>query len=303
VIFALLIACGEDAAPDPEAPLAPTPYLVEEEALPPPALDATALEDALQTALDAAWSLEASPILRAYAEVSAYAEPGCPDLYDNEGNVYWYDQCTTSGGARFDGYGFTVLYDGYVGEDGYVYEGAVFSGVGRVVDPEGHTFTAGGTAYAIVARNTGIARWQSVIQGSFGWDGPAARGTWMEDTLEPDLSLLAAGADASDSGRAVALDGSVGGFEGEVSAVLFDNLLLYTSAWGSTCPTEPGGSVSLRAREGGWYDVLFDGPAEFGGTSEASRCDGCGEAWFRGERVGEVCVDMTRLLDWTEAPW
>ncbi len=303
MLFALLIACGDDAAPEATPPLEPTPYLVEEEALPLPTLDATALEDALQTALDAAWALHATPILQAYTEVAAFAEPGCPDLYDNAGNVYWYDQCTTSAGARFEGYGFTVRYDGYVGEDGYVYEGGGFYGVGRVVDPEGHVFSAGGTAYAIVATNEGIRRWQSVIQGSFGWDGPAARGTWMEESLEPDLSLLAAGADANASGRAVALDGSVGGFEGEVGAVLFDNVLLYTSAWGSTCATEPGGTVSLRSGEGGWYDVLFDGPAEFGGTSDASRCDGCGEAWFRGERVGEVCVDMTRLLAWEESPW
>lgn len=303
MLLTLLLACAEEAAVETGEALAPAPYLVEEEAPPAPVLDEIQLEDALRDALEVAVSLNASPVLAGYGVAMEAAEPGCPDYYTTDGNTYWFDQCSTAEGARFDGYGFHVVYDAYDGGDGNIYDGEAFYGVAQVTDVSGRTFTAGGSVYSLVGVNEGTTTWQSVVQGSFSWDGPEAEGTWLDGELQPDLTMYAVGANANEQGRAIALDGGIGGFTGDVSAVVFDSLLLYTAAWGSTCATEPGGMVSIRDSEGGWTDVLFDGPAEWGATSDPSQCDGCGTAWYRGEPIGSVCVDMTTLLRWDGAPW
>jgi hypothetical protein len=303
MLLLLSLACQSDTLPDTAVPFEPTPYLVEEEAPPVPTLDAGTLEASVSDALAVAWTLQADPILVGYQTVMAHAEPGCPDYYSNEGNVYWYDQCTTSDGTRFDGYGFAQVYEAYAAEDGNVYDGFGLYGVSRVTTPDGRRFVSGGSATSLRAANADTTSWQSVIQGTFAWDGADAAGSWMDGELAPDLTLVAVGANANVLGRAVAIEGSVGGLDGPVNAVLFDGFLIYTAAWGSACAIEPGGVVSLRGEDGGWYDVLFDGPAEWGGTADAAACDGCGEAWFRGERVGSVCLDATALLRWEEAPW
>ena len=303
MLVLLSLACSSEAPADSGAPAEPTPYLVDEEAPPAPALDAATLEGAIAEALAQAWTLRADPILLGYEAAMAHAEPGCPDYYSNDGNVYWYDQCTTSDGTRFDGYGFAQIYEGYDAGDGNLYDGFGLYGVARVTTPEGHRFVSGGSAYSLRTANADTTTWQSVIQGTFSWDGAEASDSWKVGDLTPDLTLVAVGANANALGRAVAIQGSVGGLEGPVNAVLFDGFLIYTAAWGSACAIEPGGGVSLRGEDGGWYDVLFDGPAEWGGSADAAACDGCGDAWFRGEPIGTVCMDATTLLRWEDSPW
>jgi hypothetical protein len=99
------------------------------------------------------------------------------------------------------------------------------------------------------------------------------------------------------------VDGGVSGFDGEIGAVVFDAVLLVDAGWGGACPSEPGGVISVRDVQGGWYDILLDGPAEWGGTSDPDLCDGCGEAFYRGESIGSVCADFPALLGWEGTPW
>ena len=63
------------------------------------------------------------------------------------------------------------------------------------------------------------------------------------------------------------------------------------------------GNQQARDNAGQWYDVLFDGPLEYGEQVDPDLCDGCGQVWYRGEPLGEACVDFSHLLDWSGRPW
>lgn len=296
----LLTGCPAEDAESPAGTSDPVPYVYEEEDPPVADLSAADLEGSIEAAIDLALSLNATPVFPAYAVAMAAAETGCPSYYESEGNVYWYDQCTTSAGASFAGYSFYQLYDQYDAGDGAVYDGEAVYGVAQVRTADGHTFEAGGSAYALVATAETYTYHASVIAGSFAWDGPEAAGTWLGDGVAPDVTLVAY---VTEYGDLVQIDGGLSGMGGQLDTVVFDMLTLYEAGLGSTCPTEPGGVVSVRDSAGNWYDVVFDGPTEYGGASDPDLCDGCGAAYFRGEPLGEVCVDFTTLLDWEVSPW
>ena len=101
----------------------------------------------------------------------------------------------------------------------------------------------------------------------------------------------------------VEVDGGLSGLGGDLDTVVFDAVTIFDESLGSTCPTEPGGVVSVRDVSGDWYDVVFDGPTEYGDESDPDLCDGCGAAYYRGEYLGQVCSDFTGMLDWEGTPW
>lgn len=310
-IVGVLGGCGGEPAVEAAdtAADAHVPYVFDEEAPPAPALAPEELEAAVEEAVARAFTLNASPVFPAYAAAMAGAEAGCPDWYEADGNVYWYDQCTASTGARFEGYSFYQVYADTPSGDGGFLDGEAVYGVAQVTTADGHTFEAGGSAYAysvdyydadgVTVAYSAIA---SAVAGAFLWDGPEADGTWLGSAISPDLSMYALIAPAYDA-RGAWLDGGLSGLGGAVDTVVFEDLFLYDAVLGSTCPTEPGGLVSVRDGNGDWYDVLFDGPAEYGATSDVALCDGCGVAFFRGEEVGTVCADFGPLLAWEASPW
>ncbi|MFN7145156.1 MAG: hypothetical protein ACK4YP_15370, partial [Myxococcota bacterium] len=239
-------------------------------------------------------------VFPAYDAVMVGAEESCPAYYDYNGSQYWYDQCTSSAGTKFSGYSFYQLYDNYDAGDGAVYNGEALYGVAEIVTPDGHSFSAGGTAYNLVATGAGYTYYSSVLTGSFAYDGPEAAGTWLGSGISPDLTLVGY---ATEAGNYMNIDGGLSGMGGQLDTVVFDTVVIFDGALGSACPTEPGGVISVRDDVGYWYDVVFDGPADYGEAAEARLCDGCGAAYFRGEPLGDVCVDFSALLDWEVAPW
>lgn len=302
----LAAGCGP-VGPDVEdpQPAAPAPYIFEEDAPPVAELDAAELEVAIESAVALALTLNAGPVFPAYDAAMAGAEEACPAYYSAEGSRYWYDSCTASSGAIYSGYSFYQLYDDFDAGDGSLYDGQAVYGVAQIVTPDGYTYEAGGSAQNLVASGLGYTYFSSVIAGSFSWNGPEAAGTWLETGVSPDITML--GYTAPGYGNYMLLDGGLSGLGGLdaslLDTVVFDSVLLFSAALGSSCPTEPGGVVSVRDDSGNWYDVVFDGPTESGEVSDPDLCDGCGSAWFRGEPLGEVCADFSRLLDWEVSPW
>ena len=307
-MFALLLACQPTAEPTTVEKEQPLPYIYEEEPLPSPAVDADMVAAAANAGLVRALELGAAPVFPAYKAAMAAADSGCPNYYDYNGSLYWYDNCMAEGGGSFSGYSFYQLYDHMDDGAGSVYNGEGLSGVSQVVTADGHRFEAGGSAYyyridhaAQSPDDATYSTWISVVQGAFGYDGTEAAGTWLTEGVAPDLTYYAAYVPALE-GRTAVVDGSVGGLSGDISYLVFDNLTLWSPEI-STCPQEPGGGFSVRGSDGYWYDVTFDGATDWGQQVAAADCDGCGRLWFEGEELGTVCVDFSSALGWGDAPW
>lgn len=297
----LLIGCpAEPTPPVEEDTYEPAPYIYDEEESPVPTLTAADLEAAIDTSLVQVLTLNAAPVFPAYAEAMTGAQGDCPSYYEADGNVYWYDQCTSDLGASFNGYNFYYLYDNFDAGDGSVYNGEAISGVAEITTADGKTFVSGGSAYNLVITGDGYTSYYSVIAGSFAWDGDDAAGTWLGEGLAPDITISAYS--VPDWGALITVDGGVSGTGGELDSIVFDSVTMMTENV-NTCSTEPGGVVSLRDSDGNWYDVVFDGPILYDDVIDPAVCDGCGEAWYRGEPMGTVCADFNALVDWEVSPW
>jgi hypothetical protein len=301
LLASLLAGCAPDPAPSTEdtAP-DPAPYIFDEADPPVATLEPSDLEGTIDAAVALVLTLNAAPIFPVYSQIMATSEANCPNYYDYEGSQYWYDQCDTNSGTSFSGYSFYQLYDNYDAGDGSIYNGESLYGVARIDTADGYTFEAGGSAYNLVVTADTYTYYASTIAGAFAWNGTGAEGTWLATGVSPDLSLVAY--IANGYGSMTQVDGGLSGLGAPLDTVVFDTLTLMSDGL-TTCPTEPGGVVSVRDDEGSWYDVVFDGPSEYGDEVDAAACDGCGAAYFRGEYLGQVCADFSALLDWETTPW
>jgi hypothetical protein len=307
-MFALLLACTVADTPASVEKEKPLPYIYAEETEVTPSVDVAAVEEAAAAGIIRALQLRAPPVFPAYKAAMAASDAQCPNYYDYNGSVYWYDNCQSEGGSEFAGYSFYTLYDHVDDGAGSFYTGEALSGVSAVETPEGHHFEAGGNAvyyrvdHAAQSKDdTDYSYWISSVQGSFSYDGPEAEGSWLAEDVAPDLTYSAAYLPSQD-GRYAVIDGSVGGLEGDISYLVFDGLTVWSPEI-STCPEEPGGGFSVRGADGYWYDVTFDGATDWGQKVAPADCDGCGRLWFEGEELGTVCADFSTALAWGDSPW
>lgn len=308
----LFLACAgsRTAAPDTGQVQVPPAYDVADytdDQRPSASFDQEAVESSLQAAIDEALGAAAQPVLDGYGEAMAWSEDDCPSLYEVDGNLFWYDQCTTTAGASFSGYGFYYVYEGvdYLG-DGTPFDGAVVYGLGEIDSPDGTRIEVGGSAGALVGTSSdGVTLYISSVQGSFDWDSPEAAETWMGEGLRPSLSTYAAVVLAYDV-HYVSLDGGLDGLtdaRGEavpLPTATLDSVVLADEVVGFGCDQEPAGTISLRSPDGAWFSVTFDVADDYSLTGV---CDGCGEVSYDGAVVGEACADFSPWLDWGDSPW
>ena len=291
MIVALLLACtgkGEDS----DAALDPTPYIYEDTDPPEAARTAEEVEVAVDVALLAAIDVDASPVFHAYDSAMVGQSSGCPDFYADEGNTYWFDDCTTEEGAYFRGYGYTVAYDAYLDPySGYTFNGRALYASATVSAMDGSTFEGAGTVQSLVGDQGADHYASDYVAGTFGWDGEGIEGTWLAEGVSPSIDLERYWNDDYDGHYALLTGGLAPLVDGgDFVAVSIDDLNWMDENLGNTCPEEPGGSISVRDADGGWYDVVFDGSTEV--EVDASVCDGCGTVFFEGEPIGQACPDF-----------
>src|SRR4051794_13687760 len=118
LLFVLPLACtqvptSEPAVETTKSETPPAEYIYDDDTVPTPQLSTADLEGAITEAIGVFYTLSATPVFPAYYAVMAGAEEGCPSYYEQDGSEYWYDQCTSSSGTEFNGYGFYQDYDGY----------------------------------------------------------------------------------------------------------------------------------------------------------------------------------------------
>ena len=324
LLVGLSVACGADkdttdrsgttqpADPDPD----PEPGDSEAEIVDPPEgdyvadasddtvpdLDVEAITAAVDGAIAGALQVHGGPAVASYYEALAGMDASCPVWGVDSGTPFWFDSCTSATGTTFDGYGYQYEYveqsDGDVTWTGH----AIYS-VASITGPSGEVFRgAGGANYLTGVNEAGFDVWYSYVQPGFAYDGDAADGTWLADGVQPDVVWYAL-RDPVAGGAAASFSGTAQVAEGPVAAIVFTDILLIDEAWGSSCPIEPSGSLSVLDHEGNWIDLYFDGPEWEGSPTPEALCDGCGAAWYRGTYLGEACFDFSPMSDWEAYPF
>ncbi len=304
-----LASRAPEAAAD-EADAGSSPYLVDDsgsDAV--PALTTDQVASGIEAAIAVAFTIDPALLFQATESIWSGRDDDCPYYYPEYLELYnqyiWTDSCTAASGNGFSGSAYYYFWDGrysyyygtYLSYD-YFYGDATF------LRADGQALYSSGSAYYYDFDGlaySGYRQPYALIQGAFEWTGPEYAATWL--TAGYTLDLYTIGLEYSAGGRSISLDGSLGGLAGEVNAVTFGNVYSENLMLGTTCVSEPGGTISVRDGEGGWYDVHFDGPAFHGASVFPAACDGCGDAWWRGQSLGQVCPDFSALLGWEGRPW
>jgi hypothetical protein len=293
-----LLACsGSDPATRPgPAPSATTvtspdgvPWVVPGED--PAPVDLQVVLAAAQEGLELARTISPEPVLVAYRDLAAGADPGCPAMYEDDGLLYWLDSCTSGAGTTFDGFG---LDDDLLVVDAYgTYEVTATGGAGSIEAPDGTFLEMDGYAQLVVTEDSGVFVSTVILLGDFVTNHPLADGTWLQQDLRPGLVTT----DYQVLGTTLAFSavGAIDGLGGEAPAVAFDDTLLVQEFLGyGGCSLEPTGAVSVRLAAGDWVDIVFDPTLEDDlVVYEPGTCDGCGTAWHRDTPLGEACLDFS----------
>ena len=284
------LACANPSDSDVD----PVPYVVEQPPRGKPALTlddiAAGIDDAIATALN----FDAAPPIAAYDAVVAGADTSCPQGYEaSPGYTYWGGQCTSESGTTFSGFAYDGRLDDQVDANGTVTDWRSVYVVAKITDASGQRLES--AAGAVIQH--GVGPWgaylTSYVSGEFSYEGDAAAGSWLADTAHPEMSLYLVSYDGVGAGLWVS--GSVSRLDGPVEAYAFSALNLY---YANACALEPAGTILLRDEEGYWYDVVYDTPLAQLPDMDPALCDGCGEVWYQGELLGEVCNDFSPWYDW-----
>lgn len=198
----------------------------------------------------------------AYVDALAMAEFGCPrreNVEDVGFTGVWFDDCTTAGGAHFDGQGDF--------EEAMVAGDWTFEGVANftVTDPGGDVFSGGGE-FALWGEtdDSGGKAWTSKTGGVFsldtgeGWLGEAGRAGFFVGGVVDGVQAV------------IGLDGGVGYNDVDIA---FEGLVSDASA----CDGMPTGGYLVRDSTGFWFSAALTG------------CDGCGPVTWRDLEMGESC--------------
>ena len=307
-----LVACDGGGTLEGELP---APYIYEEPDSPEAVLSGGALEAAVVEALGRIDGVDAGAWYDEYLSLASRGDAGCPVTFTGDDTqyeeglyfLYWQGDCVSDDGVMFTGRSYHYDYADVVGEDGGILNGFYIDFSGGLDDATAAAAGAGAIA-SYRGDYPGYSYWQMIIEGSFSSTRDAFADTWLapQAALRPAIVKTAiAGGEAAGlpaGSRVGMLDGGITGLDGDLDTVSVADLFLMSPEL-SACE-EPGGTVSVRDADGNWYDILFHGPEDFeDDTVDLALCDGCGDVWFRGQRLDDACIDFGTLIDFEEQPW
>ena len=309
----LLLSCKPTTPTDTAAASAeddtavePTAWPTSEADAPVAQLSTEEMAVGITSALAAIYSIDPELLYDAQDSAATQMSDTCPNALSNGDSENWFGQCDTDDGAQFSGsVDYTDL--GSYSQGRYSYTDYVlWIGTAIVNYSDGNSLWAAGRSEQYIRRNTENSNKEAYheIRGNYTWSHPGAQGSWIEKSY--GLVLTLEGWQYASGGTAVAINGSITGTEGASSTWKFSDFLLYDqddSGEASSCALEPSGVISAQDADGHWYDVHFHGPGTTDAASFPPDCDGCGQLYFHGEVIGDVCPDFSAVLDWDGAPW
>jgi len=245
-----------------------------------------------------------------YIEQMKRAGDDCPtyvSTVEEDGFDTWEDDCTTPAGDHFRGWAKSADAEPIVAGSATFEEDRYLAGAMHLTTADGATFEIGGESSYVVFYRAVERTIVSDRVGSFRWDGPGSEGTWLVAGGDYNLYVRAT-AITTTSARMVFFQGTVTVPGAPIEWVNFKNLTMATDVLAADCAAEPEGTLQVRDAAGIWYEIEFQGgdaPAgdSGGDTGGLVGCDGCGEVWWEGQHIGDVCPDTAPLSDWEDTPW
>ena len=272
-----------------------------------PLLSADEVTDAISDGIARTFAIDPFLVLETFDATWADGDSDCPsqnsDYYELYGYHYLYGGCTSDTDVYYDGTIYGVHRGEYWSSSTYHYRDmGYWSGDWAVEYEDGTRYDQSGYFYMYEYEYT-PSEWVSTyvrFLGEVAHTGEDFEDTWLGDPLSTEFTIHSLGYPGY--GNYINLDGGISGLTGDATTIHFDTVYMGTNNY-TSCEAEPSGVISIRDSDGEWYQVLFDGPAYSGAESFPPDCDGCGELWFRGEQLGEICPDFRTLTDWEETPW
>ncbi|MGC6508188.1 MAG: hypothetical protein ACON4U_07205 [Myxococcota bacterium] len=262
----------------------------------PTEIDIDAISDLLQSHVDQLRHFDTMPVLAEIAYILSEADETCPTYYTNDENPYWADQCTSTAGAEFQGYGTSVSYEEMLLEDGTISSGSHYYGEGYLVSSSGVQLEIeGGLASTDNIGEDGTYFHTRYLDGQV---YNASSLDWTGWNYGPRFQLT--GARNPESGHQFFFGAAE--LETETTAVFIDQLVMINDIY-NLCTLEPGATINVFTESSGWLTIDFHGPTFETWETDMSLCDGCGQVSQLGSSLGEVCIDFSDLINWENNPW
>lgn len=301
----LLLSCaaspgaGDPTSPEPTAPDTSTPSPdpdVEAPAAPSPP-DLAQVQEGLAQLVARSRALDPWTVSVVHDHTLAAAADGCPALSEFNGQDYWSDDCETAAGVAFQGWSLSarldqmVLSDGRTASDHFHLTGAM-----QVAWPDQGTVDLFGDVWATqVDRAEGQPGTLDLeLSGRFRTDRADQQDTWL--ALDTDVRAAIA---TEDDGlaRKWSADLRLAWQAEGLGAAVIEGLVVRADGDGCTVEGQPW---RLWWADAGWVEVSL-------AAVDGAGCTACGPAVAdpagAAAQLGEACVDLGPLVDWTGAPW
>jgi len=179
----------------------------------------------------------------------------------------------------------------------FCFSGRFMLGQGYIWTPDDERFNGAGSLSHLTggSESEGTTFWARSISGVFSWSGEVDEESWFTGDASLDWEVRV-DRDEDDT-VSVSLSGGITGLPETGGIFAADELkFTHSPSDSSTCADEPEGSLFVRTDDGSWVEVGFD-------AADGGACDGCGTAVWQESELGPVCLDVSRLYDWEDAPW
>lgn len=254
------------------------------------------ITELVQNHVDSLRTFDTSKLIQDIYAIMSESDAECPQIIPNGDQPYWADQCTSEFGAQYEGYGSITEYTDALQEDGSISTGQHYYGEGQLTSSTGESIlTSGSIANIYNVQENGTEIYSSYLYGAYYKDEETGWAGW---NYSPQFGL--SGAKSSESGQKIFFGQAE--IETAESVLFIDEIFMTNDVFGQ-CAIEPGAVMSIFTEETGWLELKFDGPNFENWESDMSLCDGCGTLSQFGTDLGEVCVDFSSLLNWTDTPW
>lgn len=227
--------------------------------------------DHLDSSLSAHWERgfpEPFTLRKHYLSFLEEGDEDCPVLMDA---AFSPQDCTSQSGTHFYGLAFYQEHDRIQDQPGYLFAMQASFELRR--PGEGSFSAGGGFGYEVLAPPNEPTVWMAFVQGSFEY---AHAPGWLGEGVTSGLAIR-----GSHDGPDYRMN-IEGGSGQEETYIFWDSVDVDSQV----CDGHPLGRIGARGPGPAWTWWTLD-----------ERCNGCGDVEYKGESLGEFCLDLRGELD------